>query len=48
MVSAFAHGAMDRWIDPSWGGNIEPFLPFSCPNACANSLYVCAYMFSYV
>ena len=23
MVRAFAHGAMGRWIDPSWGGPIE-------------------------
>ena len=22
MVRAFAHGAMGRWIDPSWGGPI--------------------------
>ena len=26
MVRAFAHGAMDRRIDPSWGGPIELFL----------------------
>ena len=26
MVSAFAHGAMGHWIDPSWGGPIELFL----------------------
>ena len=26
MVKAFAHGAMGRWIDPSWGGPIELFL----------------------
>ena len=23
---AFAHGAIGRWIDPSWGGPIELFL----------------------
>ena len=26
MVRAFAYGAMDRQIDPSWGGPIELFL----------------------
>ena len=26
VVRAFAHGAMGRWIDPSWGGPIEIFL----------------------
>ena len=26
MVRAFAHGAMGRWIDPSWGRPIELFL----------------------
>ena len=32
MVRAFAHGAMDRWIDPSWGEPIELFLiPASAP-----------------
>ena len=32
MVRAFAHGAMGRWIDPSWGGAIELFLvPASAP-----------------
>ena len=32
MVSAFAHGAMGRRIDPSWGGPIELFLvPASAP-----------------
>ena len=32
MVRAFAHGAMDRRIDPSWGGPIELFLvPASAP-----------------
>ena len=32
VVRAFAHGAMGRWIDPSWGGPIELFLvPASAP-----------------
>ena len=32
MVRAFAHGAMDHRIDPSWGGPIELFLvPASAP-----------------
>ena len=32
MVRAFAHGAMGRWIDPSWGGSIELFfVPSSAP-----------------
>ena len=32
MVRAFAHGAMGRRIDPSWGGRIELFLiPVSAP-----------------
>ena len=32
MVKAFAHGAMGRRIDPSWGGPIELFLvPASAP-----------------
>ena len=26
VVRAFAHGALGRWIDPSWGGPIELFL----------------------
>ena len=26
MVRVFAHGAIGRWIDPSWGGPIELFL----------------------
>ena len=33
MVRAFAHGAMGRRIDPSWGGPIELFLvPASAPH----------------
>ena len=32
VVRAFAHDAMGRWIDPSWGGPIELFLvPASDP-----------------
>ena len=32
VVSAFAHGAMGRRIDPSWGEPIESFLvPASAP-----------------
>ena len=32
VVRAFAHGAMSRWIDPSWSGPIELFLvPASAP-----------------
>ena len=32
VVRAFAHGAMGRQIDPSWGGHIELFLvPASAP-----------------
>ena len=32
VVRAFAHGAMSRRIDPSWGGPIELFLiPASAP-----------------
>ena len=32
MVRAFAHGAMGRRVDPSWGGPIELFLiPASAP-----------------
>ena len=36
LVRAFAHGAMGRRIDPSWGGPIELFLvPASAPLVCA-------------
>ena len=32
VVRAFAHGAIGRRIDPSWGGSIELFLvPASAP-----------------
>ena len=30
VVRAFAHGAMGRRIDPSWGGPIELFLVPTC------------------
>ena len=30
MIRAFAHGAMGRQIDPSWGGPIELFLVPAC------------------
>ena len=38
MVRAFAHGAMGRRIDPSWGGPIELFLV----PASARKAVVCA------
>ena len=32
VVRVFAHGAIGRWIDPSWGGPIELFsVPASAP-----------------
>ena len=32
VVRAFAHGAMGRWIDPSWVGPIElVIIPASAP-----------------
>ena len=32
LLTAFAHGAIGRWIDPSWGGPIELFpVPASAP-----------------
>ena len=35
VVRAFAHGAMGRRIDPSWGGPIELFLiPAMCYPLC--------------
>ena len=33
-VRAFAHGAMDRRIDPSWDGPIELFLHDWCNKGC--------------
>ena len=42
MVRAFAHGAMGRRIDPSWGGPIELFLvPASAPRRVTKAV-VCA------
>ena len=35
VVRAFAHGAMGRRINPSWGGPIQLFLiPASAPRLC--------------
>ena len=45
MVRAFAHGAMGRRIDPSWGGPIELFLvPASaqCSTTGVTKAVVCA------
>ena len=46
MVRAFAHGAMGRRIDPSWGGPIElfPFQPVLhdlCNKGCGMCYPVC-------
>ena len=42
MVRAFAHGAMGRRIDPSWGGPIELFLvPASAPQLAITKAVVC-------
>ena len=42
MVRAFAHGAMGRQIDPSWGGPIEPFLiPASVLDWCNKGYGMC-------
>ena len=30
VVRAFAHGAMGRWIDPSWGISFQPVLHDWC------------------
>ena len=39
---AFAHGAMGRRIDPSWGGPIELFLiPASAPRLCNKGRGLC-------
>ena len=38
MVIAFAHGAMGRRIDPSWGGTIELFL---VPDWCNKGRGMC-------
>ena len=41
MVRAFAHGAMGRRIDPSWGGLIELFLVPVIHNWCNKSRGMC-------
>ena len=42
MARAFAHGAMGRRIDPSWGGPIELFLvPASVPHWCNKDRGMC-------
>ena len=46
MVRAFTHGAMGRWIDPSWGKPIElfliqPVLHDSCNKGCGTCYLVC-------
>ena len=44
MVRAFAHGAMGRRIDPSWGGPIELFLvTVSAPSYVLSCLWDGAY-----
>ena len=44
MVRAFAHDAMGRWIDPSWGELIELFLvPDSAPRLVLSCLWDGAY-----
>ena len=43
VVRAFAHGAMGRQIDPSWGGPIELFLvPAMLHDWCVTKAVVCA------
>ena len=45
MVRAFAHGAMGRRIDPSWGGPIELFLVHDWCNEGRGMCYpVCGMM----
>ena len=46
MVREFAHGAMGRRIDPSWGGPIELFLvPASAPRLVKQrSWYVLSFL----
>ena len=42
MVRAFAHGAMGRRIDPSWGGPIKLFLfPASAHDWCNKDRGMC-------
>ena len=40
VVRAFAHGAMGRRIDPSWGGPIELFL-VQCTTTSVTKVVVC-------
>ena len=43
MVTVFAHGAIGRRIDPSWGGPIELVLvPASVPMTGVTKAVVCA------
>ena len=43
VVRAFAHGAMGRRIDPSWGEPTELFLfPASAPRLVKTKVMVCA------
>ena len=45
MVRAFAHVAIGRWIDPSWGGPIELFLVPASANKGRGMCYpVCGMM----
>ena len=44
MVRAFAHGAMGRRIDPSWGGPIEPVLHEWCNKGRGMCYPVCGMM----
>ena len=42
VLRAFAHGAMGRQIDPSWGGPIELFLiPASAHDWCNKGCGMC-------
>ena len=42
MLRAFAHGAMGRRINPSWGGPIELFLvPTQCSTTGVTKTVVC-------
>ena len=43
IVIAFAHGAMGRRIDPSWGGPIELFLVYQRPWYVLSCLWDGAY-----
>ena len=45
MVRAFAHGAMGRRIDPSWGGPIELFLSSQCSTTGVTKAVVCAILY---